>query len=71
MQRTIHRHGVDFEVEFTEDGEVDAIYIGAIEVSDVIRDSTACQIRTDVMLNSADWFAEYRAEMAGEMRRPS
>jgi hypothetical protein len=69
MQRTIHKHGVDFEVEFTEAGEVDAIYIGAVEVSEVIRESTERAIISEVMMYSADWFAEYRREMANEMRR--
>jgi hypothetical protein len=69
MQRTIHKHGVDFEVEFTEGGEVDAIYIGAIEVSKVIRESTERAIISDVMMHSADWYSEYRREMADEMRR--
>jgi len=69
MQRTIYKHGVDFEVEFTEEGEVEAIYIGGTEVSDVIRESTERAIISEVMMCSADWFGEYRAEMAIEMRR--
>lgn len=69
MQRTIHRHGVDFDVEFTEEGDVEAIYIGGVEVSEVINEATECRLRNDVMAHASDWFAEYRAEMAGEMRR--
>lgn len=63
MQRTITMHGVDFEVEFDEAGEVDAIYIGGTEVSDVIRESTERGIRSKVSMFSADWFAEARLEL--------
>lgn len=68
MQRTITMHTVDFEVEFDEAGEVDALYIGAVEVTEVISDITKSAIRSTVERNAARWFDEYRAEMAGEMR---
>ncbi|MFZ2974949.1 MAG: hypothetical protein WA049_20160 [Ferribacterium limneticum] len=69
MQRTITMHTVDFEVEFDESGEVDALYIGAVEVTEVISDITKDAIRSTVERNAARWFDEYRAEMAGDMRR--
>lgn len=64
MQRTITKHGVDFEVEFKEDGTVDAIYIGAVDVSDVLCESTRRALINEVMVNGADWFAEYHVAMA-------
>lgn len=69
MQRTIHRHGVDFDVEFDEEGEIDAIYINGVEVSEVIKSSTECAIRNDVMMNAGDWFAQYRAELEEARKR--
>lgn len=69
MQRTIHRHGVDFEVEFDRNGEVDALYIGGIEVTEVISDTTKNSIRATVSDNAARWFDEHDRELAGEMRR--
>ena len=69
MQRTIHRHGVDFEVEFDRNGEVDALYIGGIDVTEVIRDITKWSIRDTVSSNAARWFDEHDRELAGEMRR--
>jgi hypothetical protein len=61
-------HGVDFEVEFDETGEVDAIYIGATEVSDVIRESTERGILTKVSMYAADWYAQQRLEIHMEER---
>lgn len=69
MQRTIHRHGVDFEVEFDRNGEVEALYIGGTEVTEVISDTTKSSIRATVSDNAARWFDEHDRELAGEMRR--
>ena len=69
MQRTIHRHGVDFEVEFDRNVEVDALYIGGTEVTEVISDTTKSSIRATVSDNAARWFDEHDRELAGEMRR--
>lgn len=69
MQRTITTSGVDFEVEFSEDGAVEAIYIGSTEVSDIIRGSVECQLVDQVTTFAATWFSEANAESAREMRR--
>ncbi len=55
MQRTIHRHGVDFEVEFDRNGEVEALYIS---------DTTKSSIRATVSDNAARWFDEHDRELA-------
>lgn len=68
MQRTITQFGVDFEVEFDRQGNVDAIYIGGTEVSDIISDVTRESIETTVIRNVHRWFDEYHAEMAAEER---
>lgn len=69
MQRTIHRHGVDFEVEFDRNGDIDALYIGAVNVTEVIRDTTKSSIAATISDNAARWFDEHDRELAGEMRR--
>lgn len=66
MQRTITMHGVDFEVEFDMEGEVDAIYIGGVEVTDIIRDTTKDAIRSTVERNASSWFDEYLRDIAAE-----
>lgn len=68
MQRTIHMHGVDFEVEFDESGEVDALYIGGVEVTEVIRDLTKSAIHSTVERNASFWLSEYLADIAAEER---
>lgn len=68
MQRTIHMHGVDFEVEFDEAAEVVALYIVGIEVTEVISDLTKDAIRCTVEHNATDWFSEYVADIAAEER---
>ena len=71
MQRTIHMHGVDFEVEFTATpygGDVDAIYIVGTEVTDVIRDTTKAAIASVVDRNAQAWAEEYGRQMADEAR---
>lgn len=68
MQRTIHMHGVDFEVEFDEAGEIDALYIGGVEVTEVISDLTKDAIRSTVERNAKAWFAQYHNDLAAEQR---
>ena len=69
ISRSIHVHGVDFDVHFSEDGSVGGIYIQGVEVSDILRDSTEVAVRNVVMMHADTWFDEYRAEIAGEARR--
>lgn len=68
MQRTIHMHGVDFEVEFDRSGDIDAIYIGGTEVTEVISDLTKDAIRCTVERNAAHWFDQYNRDLAAEQR---
>lgn len=64
MQRAMTMHGVAFQVEFDRNGEVDALYIGGEEVTDVISDLTKSAIRSTVERNAARWFDEYDRDMA-------
>ena len=64
MQRTIHRRGVDFEVEFDRNGDIDALYIGAVDVTEVIRDTTKSSIAATISDNAARWFDEHDRELA-------
>jgi len=66
MQRTITMHGVDFEVEFDQSGDIDALYIGGVEVTDVIRDTTKGAIRSTVERNASRWFDEYLRDIHAE-----
>lgn len=66
MQRTITLLNVDFEVEFDRAGDVDAIYIGAVEVSDVISPAVSEFIHATVHANADRWFDEYLGEIAAE-----
>ena len=71
MQRTIHMHGVDFEVEFTATpygGDVNAIYIVGTEVTEVIGDTTKAAIASVVDSNAQAWAQEYGRQMADEAR---
>lgn len=69
MQRTIHMHGVDFEVEFDREGDIDAIYIGGVDVTEiVISDITRDAIRCCVKANAARWFDEYHLAIAADQR---
>lgn len=67
-QRTITMHGVDFEVEFDPSGDIEALYIGGAEVTDVISDLTKDALRSVVSRNASTWFAEYHREMADAAR---
>lgn len=64
MQREITMHGVDFQVEFTAEGDIEALYIVGQEVSDVISDLTKDAIRSVVSRNAKSWAAEYEQELA-------
>lgn len=66
MQRTITMHGVDFEVEFDRAGDVDALYIGGTEITEVIRDATKQAIQSTVERNASRWFDEYQRDIAVE-----
>lgn len=66
MQTNITMHGVDFVVEFDVDGEIDAIYIGGVDVTDVLSIITTDAIRSTVQHNASRWFEEYRREIAAE-----
>lgn len=66
MQRTIPMHGVDFEVEFDMAGEIDALYIGGVEVTEVISDLTKDAIRSTVERNAKRWFDEFLRDVAAE-----
>ena len=68
MQRTITQFGIDFEVEFDIAGEVEAIYIGGTEVSDVINAETREAINTAVIRNAHRWFQDYLSDIATEER---
>lgn len=68
MQTNIHCHGVDFVVEFDVDGEIDAIYIGGVDVTEVLSIITTDSIRCTVQHNAKRWFEEYRQEIADEER---
>ena len=59
MQRTITQSGIDFEVEFDAAGEIDAIYIGGVEVTDIISDAVREAIETTVVRNAHRWHGEY------------
>lgn len=66
MQRTITQSDVDFEVEFDMAGEVDAIYIGGVEVTDIISHQVREAIETAVVRNAHRWHGEYLAEIHAE-----
>lgn len=68
MQRAITMHGVDFEVEFDDAAEVEALYIKGVDVTDVIDDLTKDAIRCTVERNAAAWVSEYLANIAAERR---
>ena len=52
-QRTITMHGVEFEVEFEPSGDIEALYIGGAEVTDVISDLTKDALRSVVSRNAS------------------
>ena len=66
MQRTITQSGIDFEVEFDAAGDVDAIYIGGVEVTDIISHLVRDAIETVVVRNAHRWYGEYLAEIHAE-----
>lgn len=66
MQRTIQMHGVDFEVEFDTAGDVDTIYIGGTDVTEVLSKETKNAIGAVVESNCCAWFDEYLREIAVE-----
>lgn len=68
MQTNLTMHGVDFEVEFDESGDVEALYVGGVDVTEVIRDTTKQSIYCTVQRNAKRWFDEYRQEIADEER---
>ncbi len=57
MQTNMTVHGVDFTVEFTPDGDTEAIFIGFQDVTEVIRDATKERIYHTVSRNAAEWTA--------------
>lgn len=63
MQRTITQSGVDFEVEFDRSGDIDAIYIGGTEVTDILSQPVREAIETSVIRNAHRWYGEYLAEI--------
>jgi hypothetical protein len=68
MNRAITMHTVDFNVEFVEEGEIEAIYVGSTNVTEVIRDCTRDALQSVVAYNAARWFREYRQELAMQER---
>lgn len=68
MNREITMHTVDFNVEFVEEGEIEAIYVGSTDVTEVIRDCTRWALESVVSKNAAKWFSEYRQELAMQER---
>ena len=69
MQRTITVHGIDFEVEFSQDATIDAVYIGATEVMDVLCEKTMDEIRFVVESCVDVWFSEYHVQLEAEAKR--
>jgi hypothetical protein len=59
-------HGVDFEVEFDTAGDVDAIYIGGVDATEVLSKETKNAIGAVVEANCSAWFDEYLNEIAAE-----
>ena len=66
MRRTVTMHCVVFDVDFTVDGETEALYIAGQDVTDVIREVTKDALRSLVERNAKTWFDEYLREAAAE-----
>lgn len=71
MQRTVPMHGINFEVEFTPTpygADVDEIYIGGAEVTDVLDQAVKLEITAYVESNADRWADEYNQHMRDEAR---
>lgn len=71
MQRTVTMHGIDFEVEFTPTpygADVDEIYIGGTEVTEVLCEQTKDAIGTYVDSHAEQWANEHNQQMRDESR---
>ena len=69
MQHTVTMHGINFEVEFTPGpfgADVDEIYIGGAEVTDVLSEETKQAIEAYVESNADRWAEEYNQHMRDE-----
>lgn len=66
MRRTVTMHCVVFDIDFTADGEIEALYIAGQDVTDVIREITKDALRSLVERNAKAWFDEYLREVAVE-----